>query len=261
MPSLEASLRGALVSSLANATVAPTPAPEENKWALSTCCSSKQTEQIVLVCVYSVVVLLLWKTRVLMPFKLIVVFFHELSHALACWCTGGKVVAIEVNLDEGGVTKTVGGRMSVILPAGYLGSALWGMFFVLMSTNIVTSQIAGGLLGAALLVVLYLADNNVLRGLCVFFILLTAGFWAATLLSPWDGLRYLLLFLGVMSGLFSIWDIYDDLISRRVNESDASKFAEMTHCSSRLCGTLWGLFSICFMGLGIYLSLVLLEGK
>lgn len=34
-----------------------------------------------------------------------------------------------------------------------------------------------------------------------------------------------------MSALYSVWDIFDDLVSRKVNESDASKFAEICRCA------------------------------
>lgn len=42
-------------------------------------------------CLFSVVILQLWKTPVLTPFKLITVFLHEASHATACKLTCGKV--------------------------------------------------------------------------------------------------------------------------------------------------------------------------
>lgn len=35
----------------------------------------------------------LWRTPVLIPFKLITVYLHEVSHALAAKCTCGKVSA------------------------------------------------------------------------------------------------------------------------------------------------------------------------
>jgi len=43
---------------------------------------------------------------------------------------------------------------------------------------------------------------------------------------------------GVMNSLFSVYDIYDDLISRRVHSSDAEKFAEICPCPCNGVG--WG---------------------
>ncbi|BBH04117.1 hypothetical protein Prudu_015170 [Prunus dulcis] len=53
------------------------------------------------------------------------------------------------------------------------------------------------------------------------------------------GIYWLILPAGcVMNSLFSVYDIYDDLISRRVNSSDAERFAEECPCCTG-CG--WGM--------------------
>mmetsp|Transcript_12942 Transcript_12942/g.20949 ORF Transcript_12942/g.20949 Transcript_12942/m.20949 type:complete len:175 (+) Transcript_12942:107-631(+) len=173
--------------------------------------------------------------------------------------TCGKVVSMEVHADEGGVTKTIGGNRMIILLAGYLGSSFWGMVFVILSVNNISAQVGAGLLTVALLVTLYLADNNTLRVLCVGFLVVLAGFWALQILTVFKGLQYLLLFVGVMNGWFSMYDIHDDLISRRVNGSDAVELAKITHTSSRCWGVIWAIISAIFMGLGIYLALVIAD--
>lgn len=43
--------------------------------------------------------------------KLMAVFVHEMGHATMCWVTGGKVTAINVESNEGGVTKYQGGTL------------------------------------------------------------------------------------------------------------------------------------------------------
>mmetsp|Transcript_25838 Transcript_25838/g.73191 ORF Transcript_25838/g.73191 Transcript_25838/m.73191 type:complete len:171 (+) Transcript_25838:379-891(+) len=166
---------------------------------------------------------------------------------------------MEVHADEGGVTKTIGGSMWIILPAGYLGSSFWGMALVVASVDPIGVQVAAGLLCFALFVLLFLADNTTVRVLSVGFMLLIAGFWACQILTPFKGLEYIILFMGTMSGWFSVYDIYDDLISRRVNGSDAVKFAEMTHTSSRCWGVIWACISLFFMTAGVYLALVVLS--
>ncbi|XP_062116660.1 uncharacterized protein LOC133830659, partial [Humulus lupulus] len=60
----------------------------------------------------------LWRTVLLTPFKLITVFLHEASHAIACKLTCGHVEGIQVHANEGGVTQTRGGVYWLILPAG-----------------------------------------------------------------------------------------------------------------------------------------------
>jgi hypothetical protein len=63
------------------------------------------------------------------------------------------------------------------------------------------------------------------------------------------------LFIGVMSSLYSVWDICDDLILRKVNSSDASVFAKRYGGSSQCWGLIWSLVSLLFMIAGILAGL------
>ncbi|KAK9018072.1 hypothetical protein V6N11_001057 [Hibiscus sabdariffa] len=126
-------------------------------WELQSCCNHSQTTFLVTIGVYMVVILLLWRTFLLTPFKLITVFLHEASHAVACKLTCGHVEGIKVHADEGGVTQTRGGIYWVILPAGYLGSSFWGMVLILASTDLLSARIAAGCFLVALVVVLFYA--------------------------------------------------------------------------------------------------------
>ncbi|KAA3471296.1 Lipoprotein signal peptidase [Gossypium australe] len=201
-------------------------------WELNSCCNNGQVTFLVTIGVFTVVILVLWRTVLLLPFKLITVFLHEASHAIACKLTCGHVEGIKVHADEGGVTQTRGGIYWVILPAGYLGSSFWGMALILASTNLLTARIAAGCFLLALVVVLFYAKNWTLRGLSI----------------------------GVMNSLFSVYDIYDDLISRRVNSSDAEKFAEICPCPCNGVGWgfIWGMISFIFLGASVYLGLLIL---
>jgi hypothetical protein len=102
-------------------------------WNLSSCCGTEETLFIVCFSLFFAINLALWNTAIMKPMKLIAVFIHEMGHATACWMTGGKVEGIEVYNNEGGVTKYRGGKRWFIIPAGYLGGAFWGGFFVVMS--------------------------------------------------------------------------------------------------------------------------------
>lgn len=232
-------------------------------WELQTCCNSEQWLFLTCSALYALIILLLWRTFVLMPFKLITVYLHELSHAIACKLTGGKVEGMEVHLDEGGVTKTRGGWQYCILPAGYLGSSLWGMALIICSTTSETAAVAAIILCISLFIVLFLADNNTLRFLCIGFLLIFAllfylEFGFTNKIHP---LRLSTLFIGVMNCLFSIYDIYDDLIRRRVNTSDAEVFARTCPCPfNGICwGIIWAILSLFFGALAVYISLVVLE--
>ncbi|XP_056162921.1 uncharacterized protein LOC115681392 isoform X3 [Syzygium oleosum] len=198
-------------------------------WELKNCCQHDQVVFLVCVGVFTVVILALWRTFLLTPFKLITVFLHEASHAIACKLTCGQVEGIQVHADEGGVTQTRGGIYWIILPAGYLGSSFWGMALIVASTNIVTARIAAGCFALALFVVLFVAKNWTLRGLCIGFIIFLGIIWLLQETTKVRGLRYVILFIGVMNSLFSVYDIYDDLMSRRVHTSDGESLQKFAH--------------------------------
>lgn len=222
------------------------------------CCSDTQYLSIILIIAYALFIFKLWRVPILHPFKILTVFLHELGHATAAWLTGGKVTGMEVHPDEGGVTKTVGGIQCIILPAGYLGSAFYGMAMIISSGNKVASAAMAFVLIFFLFVFLFFAKNWYLRVLNCGFMLLLSGFLVVDFMTKYSTLSYVILFMGVMSCLFSIYDIYDDLISRRINESDASVFAKMTHTSSRCWGVIWGIFALITLGLAIYLHLLVI---
>ncbi|KAL7131807.1 hypothetical protein ABFS83_12G029900 [Erythranthe nasuta] len=230
-------------------------------WELKNCCQHEQVVFLATIGVFTLVILALWRTFLLTPFKLITVFLHEASHAIACKLTCGEVEGIEVHANEGGVTRTRGGIYWLILPAGYLGSSFWGMVLILASTNLLAAKIAAGCLILSLLIVLFIAKNWTLRGLCIGFIVFIALVWVLQEMTKVRILRYIILFIGVMNSLFSVYDIYDDLISRRVNSSDAEKFAELCPCpcNGLAWGVIWGMISFVFLCGSIYLGLVILS--
>ena len=265
---LRASVRDALLSSaavsasetvaLVTNTTAPTPTPNAAPWWNPPCCNSAQTSTLVVTSVYIVLIALLWHYSVLLPLKLIVIVLHEASHAIATWLTCGSVSSIEVHSNEGGVTMSRGGNRFIILSAGYLGSAVWGAGMIVSTSDIIAVQVVAGLLAIVLLLSLFFANNMSLVALSIFFLLLLAGFWACTLLTVFNGLRFFVLLVGTMSSLYAVWDIWDDLLSRRVEESDASQLAKHTGTSSRCWGALWGLISVALFASSLYFCVVIL---
>nr|CAD1841993.1 unnamed protein product [Ananas comosus var. bracteatus] len=197
-------------------------------WELKNCCDRRQVVFIACIGVFIFVILALWRTVLLTPFKLITVFLHETSHALACKLTCGDVEGMQVHANEVAVLKLVAASigLSCLLD---LGSSFWGMVFILASTNLLTTRIAAGCFILALFVVLFVAKNWTLRGLCIGFIIFLAIVWVLQETTKFRILRYVILFI----------DIYDDLISRRVHSSDAEKFAEICPCPCTGVG--WGI--------------------
>eukprot|EP00956_Cyclotella_meneghiniana_P026017 scaffold55476_cov22-Cyclotella_meneghiniana.AAC.3 len=105
-----------------------------------------QTAFLCLYAAYLIVILLFHNTFLLYPFRLLTTFLHEISHAIACWITCGEVYKIKVFDNEGGVTQYAGGCRVLVIPAGYVGSAIWGSVFVMLSGGRKTSTGAAGFL-------------------------------------------------------------------------------------------------------------------
>jgi hypothetical protein len=133
------------------------------------------------------------------------------------------------------------------------------MALVVASADQLAAEIAAGVLIFFLLVFIFYAHNNYLRALNAGFIVLLGGLLALNICTTFHALRFVTLFLGVMSCLFSVYDIWDDLISRRVNESDASVFAKMTHTSSRCWGVIWGLVALVSLVAAVYFHLLVAQ--
>ncbi|KAJ2757338.1 THO2 plays a role in transcriptional elongation [Coemansia pectinata] len=189
---------------------------------------------LIVICVYALAILVLWHIPylkvILLPFKLVTVALHEFSHAAAGLCTGARINSITIDPDEGGLTRMTGGKWCCVMPAGYLGSSFLGALMVFAGFNVLASKIVSVMIGVCLLATLFWAKNWLTRVITVLFVGLIVGLWFT---PHGTGLRYVVLFMGVMSSLYCLWDIVDDTLCRKVNESDATKFAQKTHCSSR----------------------------
>jgi hypothetical protein len=66
---------------------------DDEKWS---CCNDSQTLFILLYIAFATLAVITWKTLLSKPIRLIAVFVHEWSHAIACWLTCGEVRSIEV---------------------------------------------------------------------------------------------------------------------------------------------------------------------
>jgi len=192
---------------------------------------------------------------IIYPFKLLTVGFHEMSHAFVGVLTCARIHSIELDPDEGGATSMSGGIPWLTLPAGYLGSGLIGAALIACGFDTNASKVASLVLAVFFIFTLWWARRNVLTwvlllgmsGLIVLFWLLNGG----------EVLRYLVLFIGVMSCLYVLWDVIDDTIARKVNASDASAFAKICGCfPSQVWGVIWLIIAFIFFISGILVGIV-----
>ncbi|KAH9961050.1 peptidase M50B-like-domain-containing protein [Russula dissimulans] len=220
--------------------------------------ATQRTTLIVAGC-YILIIGILWHVPylnfIIYPFKLLTVGFHEMSHAFAGVLTCAHIHSIELDPDEGGATRMSGGVAWITLPAGYLGSSLIGAALIACGFDTNASKVASLVLAVFFIFTLWWARRNLLTwvlllgmsGLILLFWFLKGG----------DVLRYLVLFIGVMSCLYALWDVIDDTIARKVNASDASAFAKICGCfPSQVWGAIWLAIAFIFFILGILVGLV-----
>ena len=92
------------------------------------------------------------------------------------------------------------------------------------------------------------------------FIVLTTLFIVLEYTVRHPLLEYLTLYYGVTIGTFSCLDIYDDLITRTVDGSDAKACNELIPCCLPRCvGVQFVIVALGFQALGIYLALVWMD--
>jgi hypothetical protein len=230
---------------------------------LSSCCNEEQNAFLVLYLIYYIAVLLIGETILAKPMRLLATAVHELSHALACWCTGGRVLNLEVYESEAGVTRYIGGWRCFIACAGYLGEAFFGGLFVVLSGGKKTATGAAVGLMVALLASLCYKPNRVLIVIILIYVVLTI----AMVVIEWcyfsPSLTYLILLYGVFLGTFAEVDIFNHLILHSIPSSDAYSIYEESGksacCKPRCVGVSWLLVAIFFQLFGIYLALILLS--
>lgn len=155
------------------------------------------------------------------------------------------------------MTKYTGGWRWFIIPAGYVGGAFWGATFVALSGNRWASIAAAGLFALAMAVSMFFSPNRTMVLLNLFFIVVTVLFIVGDLLWLDPFVQFLTLFYGVFVGSFSVYDIYDDLITRTVEGSDAHACHKLIPCCLPRCvGVQFAVAALAFQGLGLYLGLV-----
>ena len=186
--------------------------------------------------------ILLWNTFVAYPFRVFVVFLHEISHGLAAILTGGELVSIGLSPNEGGVAVTRGGSRFLVLTAGYLGSLLFGALFLLLGRRRRWAPGVIGLIGIFTLVVTLVYVRSWF-GLLYGLLAAAVFMLFAAKLKP-EASEILLAAIGIMSCLYAVWDIASDVLLRSVPSSDASALADLTRVPAIVWGVLWAVASL-----------------
>ncbi len=200
---------------------------------------------------------------VLYPFRLFVTFVHEAGHGLAAMLTGGEFIRFEVAANGSGLATTRGGSRAVILPAGYLGSSLFGTFLFYVTNRVPYPRLIALALGAGLvwLSLLYGQTSE---------IALTVGvaFGIALALMGLVARRYLTVFtlnlLAIITALNAVLDLV--FLTRNIGATagggrvvnDAAAFATeiVPGTTAETWAWTWAALSVVMLGIAVYLSMV-----
>ncbi len=189
-----------------------------------------------------IVALVFWDYPFLYPLKLFVVLLHELGHGTAAVLTGGHIHRIELSANLGGACWSTGGIRALVLPAGYLGSMLFGGLILVGAARSRHDKLMAIVLGGAVLGLTVLFVRNTfgfLFGLAFGLVLMAAG----KFLSPRVN-DLMLKFLGLTSCMYAVVDIKEDLISRTVPGSDAYQMSQVFFLPPVFWGVLWILIAL-----------------
>ncbi|MDO6526538.1 M50 family metallopeptidase [Motilimonas sp. 1_MG-2023] len=185
-----------------------------------------------------IVLYLTWNTIWVLPLKILVVYFHEFSHALMTWLTGGRVISFVVSADQSGHVISAGGSRFLILSAGYLGSILCGALLYRFShvNNLLWLLVAcfvliGVFFFGSMFTLLFSLGGALVLGLTRYYLSL---FWQQTLLQ----------LIGLASLCYVPFDVYQDTIANAHQRSDAAMLAEEFFGFTWLWGGLWCALSV-----------------
>lgn len=99
--------------------------------------TASQRRDLYLAAAAFIIALLLWQMQgaylLTHPLRLFVTMVHELGHGVAAVLTGGSFLHFEITGRGAGLAYTSGGWRAVIIPAGYLGTALFGAALLVLT--------------------------------------------------------------------------------------------------------------------------------
>ena len=191
----------------------------------------------------SIMALFFWNSIFILPIKLMTVFFHELSHGIAAILTGGRIIGIELNFNQGGVCYHQGGWFLIVASAGYLGSLLWGSGIFLASLKKGISVRVSQAIAILLIITTVFWTRNIQAILITVATAIALFYISAKLKEKYCSM--FLKFISLVSCFYVVFDIKDDLLDRTVSISDAYQISKrifpsfMVPAGSYIIGLIW----------------------
>ena len=190
------------------------------------------------------------------------VLVHEFGHAFATRITGGQVMALVVGSDGGGFVQAVGGWHTLILPAGYLGSALIGSTVFYFNNRYQWGAVVAFGVGIvmALFALTYAKPDQVTGTQLTLIVaaMLTIVVFLVSKYLPWHfgvvliNLLSAYIALDAINGLRAL-----ELLSRQDHANDAVQFSQLYPIfNGNQWATIWLAIALVIFGLAIYRGVV-----
>ncbi len=200
------------------------------------------------------------------PFRLLITIVHELGHGLAALLTGGAFLRFEISPNGSGLAYTAGGWRLIVIPAGYLGVAVFGAALIMLGHSQRSSRIAMGVLGAGMiLLALRYAVPTIFAGLFLRGLLTTFASLIFGAVFLWVALRasasitiFLLHVVAIQAGLTAFTDLFTvvglstQFLAAPAN--DARSMAELTFIPAIIWAILWVIAAVILIGGAIYMT-------
>jgi hypothetical protein len=200
------------------------------------------------------------------PFRLLLTIVHELGHGLAALLTGGRFISFVVYPNGAGLATTTGGWRLVVIPAGYLGVAVFGAVLILLGRSHRWARVAMAIIGGlmALLSLRYgiagMFTLSFLSGILttVSGVIFGAFFlWVAIKAAP-GWIIFLLHLVAIQAGLTAFSDLFTVIgLSTRffyAPANDAKSMAELTFIPAFVWAVLWAVIALVLIGGAIWVT-------
>ena len=179
--------------------------------------------KLVTLLIVFITIAVFWNHAWIQPLKLIVVFLHEVSHAIGALITGGSVESIFISWDESGHTITSGGDFLTIASAGYIGCIFWGSLMLFISLSSKFSQYYS--IGLGMLILFFtLRFSSGIDSDLYFLIILWSLFFIVTGVLFHSISRYAMFYMGGITSLYGLFDLFD-FFRGSIHTTDAGKIA------------------------------------
>ncbi|MBN1991501.1 MAG: M50 family metallopeptidase [Anaerolineae bacterium] len=210
------------------------------------------------------VAILPWLNWLNYPFRLLLTIVHELGHGLAALLTGGEFIRFVVHPNGAGLATTAGGWRFVVIPAGYLGVALFGALLILLGRSYRWGRLALGVIGAGMIFLsLRYGVPSIFSAYVLSGILTTLSgfifgglFLGVSFKAPPGGIIFLLHLIAIQAVLTAFSDLFG-LIGLSAHffstpENDAQAMAQLTHIPAIVWAVLWAIVAVALIGGAIW---------